>query len=547
MIETPVLVVGGGPAGLASAIELGWRGIDCTVLEEGDGSVDHPRLGIILTRTMEICRRWGIVDQVYNCGFQKDYRLNIVYCTSLDGYLLGRDENPSCEEMLPPPQSPEKRQRCPQIWFNPLLERAAASYPSVDIRHFSRLESFRELSDCVEADVCEVATGKRTQIRAKYMIACDGAASTVRRTLGVGMDGNPVLSHSVNLFVRSPEMVRMHGKGEAERYIFVGPNGTWANMTVVDGRELWRFTIIGSEAVMNPETFDPHLAIRKCMGRDDIPYELISTKYWRRSELTAQQFKNGRIFLAGDAAHTMSPTGGHGMSTGVADAVNLGWKLEAVLKGWAGPALLDSYDTERRPVSAAAAAASAENFRAWVSASDCSRILDDTPEGETTRQRIGGHMRIQGRQDWDSLGLQLGYCYDNSPICIDDGTPPTKQLVTDYIQTSMPGARAPHAWLPDGTSTLDLFGRGFVLLRLGQKCPAADTLVAAAAEQNVPLQVVDIEDPEIARLYERALVLVRPDGHVAWRGDSVGQEASSIISVIRGALIISESRMVQTA
>ena len=401
VIETPVLIVGGGPVGMATAIELGWRGIDCTVIEQGDGVVDHPRLGIILTRTMEFCRRWGIVDRVYNCGFRNSYKLNVVYCTTLAGYLLGRDNNPSADELPVPPQSPEKRQRCPQIWFNPLLEKAASEYDSVSIRHFCKLESFREFADGIEAHAVDTRSGEAVAIHAQYMIACDGASSVARQALNVQMLGNPVLSYSVNLFVRSPEMLRMHDKGEAERYIFVGPKGTWANMTVVDGRELWRFTIIGSEQMMDLTTFDPHAAIAKCLGRTDIPYELISVKPWRRTELTAEQFRHGRVFLAGDAAHTMSPTGGFGMSTGVADFVDLGWKLEAVLKGWAGSYLLDSYDLERRPVAMRAAAASARNFRAWVSASDTSAILDDLPEGAETRARIGAHMLAVGREDWE--------------------------------------------------------------------------------------------------------------------------------------------------
>lgn len=541
-LETPVLIVGGGPVGSAMAIELGWRGIECTLVEQGDGTVDHPRLGIILTRMMEFARRWGIVDRIYNCGFSKSYHLNVVYCTSLAGHLLARDENPSAEEMQPPPQSPEKRQRCPQIWFNPLMEHAASEYRSVRIHHFHKLESFHETADGVEARVRESRTGEEITIRAQYLVACDGAASVVRRQLDVTMLGNPALSYSVNIFIRSPEMLRMHDKGEAERYIFVGPQGTWANMTVVDGRELWRITIIGNETMMDLSSFDPHAVIARCLGRSDIPYEIISVKPWRRTELTAAQMRFDRVFLAGDAAHTMSPTGGFGMSTGVADAVDLGWKLEAVLKGWAGPHLLDSYDPERRPAAVRAASASARNFRAWISAADTSTILDDTQEGETTRARIGQHMQEAGREDWDSLGMQLGYRYEDSPICIPDGTPAPPDTVMNYVQTSRPGSRAPHAWLPDGRSTLDLFGQGFVLLRLGEGAPSAEPLLAAAQSKGVPMRVEEIAGQAIAALYERRLVLVRPDGHVAWRGDALPQDVETLIETVRGAMAPAHSR-----
>ena len=534
LIETPVLIAGAGPTGSALAIELGWRGIASTVLEQGDGRVDHPRLGIILTRTMEFCRRWGIVDRVYNCGFNNDYHLNVVYCTSMSGYLLGKDSNESCNEMRPPEQSPEKRQRCPQIWFNPLLESAAAEYASNAILHDTRLVDFEDKGDYVDATAVNVHTGEKTRYRANYLVACDGAASAVRGALDIGMDGNPVLSHSLGIFIRSPELLKLHDKGEAERYIFVGPHGTWANLTVVDGRELWRITIIGNQSTMDLDKFDAIATVRACLGTDTIPFEIISVTPWRRTELTAKKFRRGRVFLAGDAAHTMSPTGGHGMSTGVADSVDLGWKIAALMEGWGGEHLLDSYEAERRPVAAANAAASAKNFRAWTSASDCTQILDDSPEGERIRQRIGEHMTSVGREDWDSLGLQLGYLYDPSPICVPDGSPRPELNPLDYKQTSRPGSRAPHAWIKPGVSTLDLFGRGFVLLRFDA---AADVspLQQEARRVGLPLKVEPIRDAQIAALYQKKLVLVRPDGFVAWRGDALPERCDQLIATIRGA------------
>lgn len=536
LIDTPVLIVGGGPTGAALAIELGWRGIPCTVLEQGDGTVDHPRLGIILSRTMEFCRRWGIADRVYNCGFNNDYALNVVYCTSMTGYLLGRDENGSCNEMQLPSQSPVRRQRCPQIWFNPILEGAAMEYQTTNFRHFQKLKSFEDLGDGVIAECADTRSGETMRIRARFMVACDGAASHVRNKLGIGMLGKPVLSYSMNIFIRAPKLLAMHDKGEAERYIFVGPGGTWANLTVVDGRELWRITIIGNETMMNLEEFDAEEMVRRCIGTPSIPFEIVSTKPWRRSELTAERFRKGNVFLAGDAAHTMSPTGGHGMSTGVADAVDLGWKLDAVLNGWGTDSLLDTYEMERRPIAAMVAAASANNFRSWVSVPNAEDILEPGAKGETCRRLVGEHMRKAGREDWDSLGLQLGYRYDDSPICVADCTPTPTVTVREYQQTSLPGARAPHAWIKDGVSTLDLFGRGFVLLNFSGDAITAP-LEDAARDGGVPLTTVNIDNNDIARLYERQLVLVRPDGFVAWRGDALPNDSAHVIDTVRGALV----------
>ena len=532
-MDVPVLVVGGGPVGLSLAIDLGWRGIECQVLEQGDGSVDHPRLGIILTRTMELCRRWGIVDKIYDCGFNNDYKLNVVYATSMTGYLLGRDENPSCNDMPAPIQSTEKRQRCPQIWFNPILEKAALQFPSVNVMHHHKLDGFQDCKDHVEIFATDSQSGKKRHYRAQYLVACDGAASSVRASLGIEMQGNPALSYSVNIFIRSPDLLSLHDKGEAERYIFVGTQGTWANLTVVDGRELWRITIIGSEQMMDMDELDATALVRECLGTDHIPFELLSVKPWRRTELIASKFSSGRVFLAGDAAHTMSPTGGHGMNTGVSDVADLGWKFQALLQGWGGQGLLDAYEKERKPVAQAVAAASAKNFRAWVSATSCEDILDSTPSGEATRQRIGHHMTEVGREDWDSLGLQLGVRYDESPICVHDGSPAPALTVIDYQQTSRPGARAPHAWLAEGYSTLDLFGKSYVLMQFDMGAFVGN-LEHLARQRGVPLKREVIHDLSIAKLYERRLVLVRPDGVVAWRGDALPADCTELLDTVTG-------------
>jgi hypothetical protein len=242
------------------------------------------------------------------------------------------------------------------------------------------------------------------------------------------------------------------------------------------------------------------------------------------------------VFLAGDAAHTMSPTGGFGMNTGVIDAANLGWKLEAALAGWAGEELLDSYTSEQRQVALRNAAASTHNFNLWtVVKALCGPILDETREGEAARREVGRRMKEGLRIEWECLGVQLGYRYEDSPICVPDGTPPVSDPVSEVVQTARPGARAPHVWLSDGRSTLDLFGRGFVLLRLGSNPPDVGAIAAAAEARGVPLRVVTIADPAVAEAYEATLALVRPDGHSAWRGDAPPDDAGALIDIVRGA------------
>jgi len=529
--QTDVLIVGAGPVGLALALDLGWRGISCLIVDQGTGDIAHPRTGLVSSRTMEFCRRWGLAPAVRACGFPADFPLNIVFCTSLAGHTLGRADYPSMRDLPTPPETPEKKQRCPQSWFDPILRGAVERQPTATLRHGIRLDSFRQDAKGVAGELTELTGGARHTVRASYMVGCDGASSQVRESLGIAMEGAHALSYSINLLLRIPDFASQHDKGLAERYLFAGRQGVWANLTVVDGGETWRLTVLGSDAKMDLASFDADAAVRAAFGQDDARFEVTSVVPWRRSQLLAERFREGRVLLAGDAAHTMSPTGGMGANTGVQDAVDLGWKLAAVLRGWGGDALLDSYTAERRPVAARAAAFSTGNFRAWTAAKDCAAMLDETSEGEALRAQVGRTLADSTQVEWESLGLQLGYRYEASPVCVPDGTPPPADEHARYVQTARPGHRAPHAWLPDGRSTLDLFGQGFVLMASSGANSAA--LDAAARRRRVPFSVHRINDAGVAALYDAPLVLVRPDGHVAWRGDD-HPDPDTLLAIVTG-------------
>lgn len=538
-IETPVLIIGAGPVGMSLAIDLGWRGTECTLIEQGDGSIEQPKIGLMAVRTMEFFRRWGIADRVRACGFPDDYNLSMVFCTSLAGPQLAREEYPAIRDMPSLPWTTEKKQRCPQLWLNPILQGAVEEYPNVGLHFRMRLDGFEQFDDHVLARVTDLSTDEPLTIRAEYVVGCDGVSSAVRGALDIEMQGNAKLSYSVSILVRVPDLLRQCEQAEAERYIFVGPEGTWGNWTVIDGKDLWRLTILGNMDKLDLDTFDPPALVRRALGRDDIAFEVLSVLPWRRSELIAESYRDRRVILAGDSAHTMSPTGGMGMNTGLGDAVDLGWKLQAVLDGWGDVALLDSYELERKPIAVRNAAFSTSNWKAWNSPTDCGAILDDTLEGEQLRHEVGASLRAATQVDWESWGLQMGYRYEGSPICVADGTPAPPDECHSYAPTARPGARAPHAWLPDGRSTLDLFGQQFVLLCFPAAAPAdIEALRSAAAQRKVPLNVVAVADPSVASLYEQALVLVRPDGHVAWRGAHAG-DALHIFDTVRGAGAIS--------
>jgi 2-polyprenyl-6-methoxyphenol hydroxylase-like FAD-dependent oxidoreductase len=523
--------------GLALAGDLGWRGIACTLIEKSDGAVFQPKMDFVGVRTMEFCRRWGIVGRVEEAGYNRDYPQDCAWVTGLNGYELGRERFPPPREETPPAQSPQKRERCPQDFFDPVLARFARSFPQVTLRYDTELEGFEERTEGVSATVVDHKTGRSETIDAAYVVGCDGGASTVRQRLGIEMSGSPVLTYTTNVVFRREGLEQLHDKAPGYRFIFIGPEGTWATLVAINGRDRWRFSLVGDETKRTYSEDEIRNAIVRAVGRD-FDFEILSVMPWVRRQLVADRYGTRRVFIAGDAVHLTSPTGGFGMNTGIQDSVDLAWKLEACLAGWGGAELLASYETERRPVGIRNVTEATGNLkrmltpRALLPAPD---IFQPGPDGDRARIEFGRSYTEMMRREWFTLGIHLGYIYEGSPIIVPDGTDALPDEVSTYTQTSRPGARAPHVWLREGKSTLDLYGRGFVLLRLGAKPLAVDRIVAAARQRGVPLAVVDVDHEEAARIYERRLVLVRPDGHTAWRGDSQPQDALDLMDTVRGA------------
>lgn len=535
--DTPILVVGAGPVGLALAGDLGWRGRACTVIEQSDGSIYQPRQDLVGIRTMEFCRRWGLVGDVEATEYDRDYPQDNVYIAGslAEGWEIGRYETPSMNASRPPPESPQKRERCPQNMFDPVLGRFARSFGSVDIRYRHRLVSYERVEGGVVAEIERLDRGDTIRFAAEYLVACDGANSGIRRAAGITMSGNPALTHTTNIIFRCAGFEALHDKRPGYRFIFVGPEGTWATIVAINGRDEWRMSIIrAGDGRATLDEGEVRAAIRRAVGVD-FDYEILSVMPWTRRKLVADAFAGGPVFLAGDSAHAMSPTGGFGMNTGVGDAVDLSWKMTAVQQGWGGAALLDSYTAERRPVAQRNVTEASGNLGRMLSPPAHPDLLDPTPAAAALREKVGRDLAEAMQREWRTLGVHLGYFYENSPICVADGTPPPSLDPSVYLQTSRPGSRAPHVWRADGSSTLDLFGRGFVLLRLGAWAPATGALEEAAAQAGLPLAVESLVEPEIVSAYERALVLVRPDGHVAWRGDDPPADARAVIDRVRGA------------
>jgi hypothetical protein len=379
-------------------------------------------------------------------------------------------------------------------------------------------------------------TGLEEVVSADYLIGTDGAASVVREKLRIAMLGETVLTYTTNVIFRCRDLPSLHDKGKAYRFIFIGREGTWLTIVAIDGADRWRMSIIGDRSKRQvPESEIRELIVR-AMGKP-FEFEIESVMPWTRRELVADSYGTDRVFLAGDACHLMSPTGGFGMNTGIADAVDLAWKLESAVKGWGGPNLLKSYGIERKPVAERAVKEASGNLGRMLAARKTAPpeiAFKPGPEGAAARKQYGNWYTEIMRREWYSIGIHLGFDYYHSPVICPDGSPAPPDEVSHYKQTGRPGHRAPHVWLQDGKSILDLFGRGYVLVCFS----AADGegFSKAASRRGVPLEVVELIGEEAARLlYGANYVLVRPDGHVAWRGDALPEDAGRVIEVVRGA------------
>jgi 2-polyprenyl-6-methoxyphenol hydroxylase-like FAD-dependent oxidoreductase len=532
-IQVPVVIVGAGPIGLALAGDLAWRGIPCTLIERTDGAISQPKMDLIGPRTMEFCRRWGIEDQVRDCPYNPDQPQDNVWLESLTGHEFGREVFAAPRDAKGPPQSPVRRERCPQDMFDPILRKWVEGLPCATLRYNTELVGFAATADGVTAQIRN-PDGNIETIAAQYLVGADGGASTVRQALGIEMTGKPALTYTTNVIFRCKGLWELHDKKKGYRFIFIGPEGTWATLVAIDGYDRFRFSVVGDETRRTLGEDDVRKLIVRAMGKP-FEFEVLSIVPWVRRELVADSYGGGRVFLTGDAVHLNSPTGAFGMNTGMQDSVDLGWKLAAMIQGWGGRDLMKSYEAERRPVALRNVEEASENLRRMLSprAELSPLVFAEGAEADAARKAFGEAYTEMMKREWFTLHIHLGYIYEDSPIIYPDGTPAPNDPVMTYQQTARPGSRAPHAWLAPGRSTLDLFGREFVLLKFDDKLDTA-AFEAAATQRGVPLKVVPLADPEVARLYKDALVLVRPDGFVGWRANKMPADAALVIDVVRG-------------
>ena len=535
-MTTQVLVVGAGPVGLTLAVDLGRRGVRCMLVEKKPAPDVLPKMERCNARTMEIFRRLGIADEIRAAGLDRFVPMDVYIALAMNEPPLLRLPYPSVAEAQAQiaacndgsmPREPY--QLISQYTLEPLLKSVLERLPSVDVRYG---HEFLCLSQSARAATATVRNrdGRTFDIRAQFVVACDGGSSPVRKQLGIPLRGErnllrlyQALYHAPDLFDRIPIGP---GPGRGRHYHIADGQSTFLIMQ--DSTKHWTLHAV----VDGPE--DMKAQFEHTVGVP-VPYEMLYVGEWKQNLLLADHYRAGRVFLAGDAVHLVVPTGGLGMNTGVGDAIDLSWKLHATLVGWGGPGLLRSYEIERRQVGDRAVGASryaSLGRRTWRSEFR-PNIRDASPEGQATREHLTRVANVEQRKTNEMIGAELGYRYLGSPIIWDEPGGP-EQLFREYVPTTWPGARLPHVWLEAGRSVHDVIGDGYTLLRLGRTRAEASGLERAMRDIGAPLDVVTIDAAAPRDVYGYELILLRPDLHVAWRGNLAPESPTELAARVTG-------------
>jgi 2-polyprenyl-6-methoxyphenol hydroxylase-like FAD-dependent oxidoreductase len=535
MKQVPVLIAGGGPVGMTLACELAQRGIACMLVERNVTTTRHPKMDITNARSMELFRRLGLADKLRAVAVPETSNFDVSWITSLSGHELYRFRYPSVLEWRErirdrndgsmPAEAP---MRVSQVEIEPVLQRAVQAERNVEARWGVAFEDLARDGEGVTATL-RTADGKAEQVRCRYLVGCDGGTSRVRNCLGIRLGGQARVMQRFMTHFRSNARHVLQRWGIAWHY-----QSAAGSLIAQNDRDVWTLQTRWPQDVA-PESIDPHALLRVFTGCD-FDYEIVVANAWTPHLLVAERYGADRVFLAGDAAHQYIPTGGYGMNTGIGDACDLGWKLAAVLQGFGGPGLLASYDAERRPVGLRNCGASKRHseVRAEIGALYRADLTAEGSAGEAARSEAGRRIAAIGNAENESYGIEYGYAYrDSAIICGDPGAHiPDDPL--RYVPSTAPGVRLPSVLLGEGTPLFDRLGRWFTLLCVAAR--PSEALVAAAAKRGVPLEVLELDAPELAKVYGRGLLLVRPDQHIAWSGNECDdvRTADAIIARVLG-------------
>lgn len=528
-----VLVTGAGPVGLALATELAKRGRTVCVIEQNERVGLQPRAKTTNVRTMTHMRRWGLAEEMRRrSSLSADFPRQVRFATALFGHDIFCFQNAFCASPQKDDRYPEHAEFIPQYVVEGILLDHVRAEPLATVMLQTRLEDFEQLSaGGIRAETQDLRSGARNFVTARFLVGADGARSTVRKRLGIEMQGLHSLISFVTLILRIPGLNTDPELNHALFHWLVNPAAPCV-MGPMDRDGTW-FWGMAMRPGADPSDEDLLSIVHTAM-RKDFDIEILARDPWTVHKLLAERYSQGDVFLAGDACHLHSPFGGHGMNLGIADAVDLGWKMAAVLDGWAERSLLDTYEPERKPLHGQVLDTSTENVASLSEHFLAPAIDQDTDEGAAQRAAAAAAVEKAKSPEFRSLGIVLGYRYESSAIAReDDGPPPF--AVTRYSPSGYPGSLAPHAWLADGSSLYDHFADGFTLLRLGQAAMSQeDEILAAARARGVPLAVYEADDPDLAALYGAAYALIRPDQHVAWRGNAI-DHPQRLLDMVCGA------------
>lgn len=522
--QAPILIVGAGPVGALTALTLARHGVPSIVVERSVLPSAYPRVDIINARSMELLRQLGLADVVRaNAGIASHRSVDILWTRGFAEPPVLAWHQPSVDQArrqyatVNDGTTPvEPYQRVLGSALEQLLREQAAKHPLIDIWSGHALTAVDVAADQVTATVVD-RTGRQT-ITTDYLVACDGARSTVRRCLAIDLDPAGETTPFCSVYFRSRDP-RLRPYGRA----FLTIAAADLELVSRDEEELWTasFPVDAPGGVVT----DPLTEVQHRLGTAFTVDELISIAQWDATLAVASTFRHGRVFLAGDAAHPFVSAGAYGANCGFADAVDLGWKLAGVVNGWAGPRLLDSYEAERRP-------AAIVNRELCADLLEVGRRFGRLAAAGVSTEQLAGFLEVHAYQI-DNLGVHFGHCYVGSPVIVAEPGDPPPWNWREITSSTWPGTRAPSVRLSCGEPLFDRFGPGFTLVDLSGAGLGTE-LVAQAARRSVPMTHLALDDPAVRSCYERELVLVRPDHHVAWRGDHAPQNWGEILDLVTG-------------
>ncbi|MGY3204817.1 FAD-dependent monooxygenase [Streptomyces sp. TE5632] len=532
MDPVPVLVVGAGPVGMVVALELARQGVSCVLVDREFETSVHPKLDYVNPRSMEFFRRLGITDDIRAAGVAPEHRADVIWSTGLAGEPITSWELPSVAEerqriaeLNDGTQPTEPGQRISQIDLEPVLRAHCRRNPLIELRRGLRFDFLTQDDEGVTSHFVDVLTDDEVRLRSRYVIGCDGASSQVRAALGIGEESFdvPGLPGAFMVHFKSRDLDTLHRHGRfwhyfAFRYVIIAQ----------DEVDTWTAHVNG----LHPNEFDtpptdPAAFLRDTTQTDLKIDKVLLTSRWRPGFLIADRYRDGRVLLAGDSAHRMFPTGAYGMNTGIGDAADAAWKIAALVKGFGGPALLDSYEAERRPVGLRAMHTSHRHLGVHLKAGELLR-------GGASPQAVAAYLQDE-RGENEYRGIELGYRYHDSPVVCSDDEPEPPYTPRAYTPTTWLGGRPPSLLLKDGRPIYDLFAPSFTLVDFAGD-GRGEALLEAAATQGLPVGHTVVTDALARRAWERDLVLLRPDQHVAWRGNDAPSDPAAVIRRVRGAV-----------